>query len=172
MQLVHLYISPGHNYFGHHEQSPGNHPTIEVEKIDCVARLGILRDRFYKHGENYKGQITFFSDEVYQSLCDEFEVWDKPPSVFRRNVIVRGVDLNALIGQEFQVQGVQFFGVEECKPCYWMDDAFCPGTEPALQGRGGLRARILTSGLLRVLRKTMTADDLFRLYTAPPLATV
>jgi MOSC domain-containing protein YiiM len=38
----------------------------------------------------------------------------------------------------------------ECKPCYWMDEAIAPGAEALLQGRGGLRARILTSGTLRV----------------------
>jgi len=48
------------------------------------------------------------------------------------------------------VQGVTFAGVGECSPCHWMDDAIAPGAEAGLQGRGGLRARILTSGKLRV----------------------
>jgi MOSC domain-containing protein YiiM len=77
-------------------------------------------------------------------------VRDKPPSVFRRNIITSGVDLNSLIGQEFEIQGVRFRGMAECSPCEWQDQAFAPGTEEALQGRGGLRAKILTDGVLRV----------------------
>jgi MOSC domain-containing protein YiiM len=71
------------------------------------------------------------------------------PSVFRRNVITGGMDLNELIGQEFQIQGVRFRGTEECRPCYWMDQAFAPGANEFLKGRGGLRAVILTDGRLR-----------------------
>ena len=68
----------------------------------------------------------------------------------RRNVITAGVDLNSLIGKKFILQGVEFEGTCECSPCYWMDAAIAPGAEAALQGRGGLRARILTGGKLRV----------------------
>jgi MOSC domain-containing protein YiiM len=72
------------------------------------------------------------------------------PAATRRNVITEGVDLNTLIGQEFEVQGVQFAGTEECRPCYWMNRAFGnEETEAWLRGNGGLRARILTDGFLR-----------------------
>jgi MOSC domain-containing protein YiiM len=70
------------------------------------------------------------------------------PALARRNVITRGVDLNELIGQEFELQGVRFLGIEECRPCYWMDGAFAPGAQEFLKGRGGLRAKILTDGKL------------------------
>lgn len=148
-ELLHLYISPGHNFVGHHGGPPGTHPAIEVPEVQCVAGRGLVGDRYFDHQFDYKGQITFFADEVYRALCEQFQAHDKPPSVLRRNVITRGLDLNALVGQEFELQGVRFLGVEVCKPCYWMDHAFCPGAEAALQGRGGLRARILTSGVLR-----------------------
>lgn len=148
--VLHLYVSPGHNYFGHHGQAAGTHPILEQREVRCVAGRGIEGDRFFDFKADYKGQITLFAWEVYQDLCARFNRWDKPPAVFRRNVITRGLDLNALIGQEFELQGVRFLGVESCKPCYWMDQAFCPGAEAALQRRGGLRAKILTDGVLRV----------------------
>jgi MOSC domain-containing protein YiiM len=59
------------------------------------------------------------------------------------------VDLNYLIGVEFEVQGVRFRGTEECSPCYWMNTAIAPGAEKLLKGRGGLRAVILADGKLR-----------------------
>jgi MOSC domain-containing protein YiiM len=150
IQIKHLYISPGHNFFGHHGLPPGEHPMVECEAIRCLAGRGIEGDRFLDFKPDYKGQITFFAHEIYEELCERFGVWDKPPSAFRRNVITRGVDLGGLIGREFEIQGVRFLGIAECSPCEWQDGAFAPGTEAALEGRGGLRAKILTDGALRV----------------------
>jgi hypothetical protein len=149
VKVRHLYISSGHNYFGHHGQPAGSHPIMEVGEIECVAGRGIRDDRFFDFKENYKGQITFFALEVHHELCRELKLsGPATPAGYRRNVITEGVDLNGLIDSEFEVQGVRFNGVAECAPCYWMDQAFAPGAEKFLQGRGGLRAIILTSGIL------------------------
>jgi MOSC domain-containing protein YiiM len=145
-----LYISPGHNYFGHHEQPPGEHPILAVEQIECVPGRGIRGDRFFDFKPDYKGQITFFAGEVFDALCAELRLTGKSPGDTRRNVIIEGLDLNQLVNTEFEVQGVRFRGAAECSPCYWMDRAFAPGAEQFLQHRGGLRARILTPGILRV----------------------
>ena len=144
-----LYVSPEHNYFGHHGKAPGEHPIADVPEITCVAGRGIEGDRFFDYKVAYKGQISFFASEIYEELCCALDVWDRAPSVLRRNVITAGADLNALIGYEFEVQGVRFLGTAECAPCYWMDQAFAPGAEARLKGRGGLRAKILTNGKLR-----------------------
>lgn len=151
IRIKHLFISPGHNFFGHHGQPAGEHPIIECDEIRCVAGRGIEGDRFFDFKKDYKGQVTFFANEVYEQLCAEFGVWDKPPSVFRRNIITEGVDLSALIGREFEVQGLRFFGTGESAPCEWMNLAFAPGAEERLKGFGGLRAKILNDGVLRAL---------------------
>jgi MOSC domain-containing protein YiiM len=148
VEIRHLYISAGHNFFGHHGKTPDNHPAVEVSAIDCVAARGIKNDRFFDYRDDYKGQITFFSLEVFDELCAAFHLPATSPAAVRRNVIVSGIDLNSLIGSEFEVQGVRFQGASECKPCYWMDQAIAPGAEKFLRGRGGLRARILTNGRL------------------------
>jgi MOSC domain-containing protein YiiM len=145
-----LYISSGHNFVGHHGQPAGVHRSVEREVIHCVAGRGIVGDRFFDHKENFKGQITFFASEVFEDVCLQLGVDGRSPGVARRNVITAGIDLNRLIGEEFVLQGVRFAGVEECRPCYWMEQALGPGAEAALRGRGGLRARILTDGPLRV----------------------
>jgi len=147
-----LYISSGHNFFGRHGKPARENPTALLSEIECVAGRGIRGDRFFDFKENYTGQITFFAMEDYESLCEALSVHDKTPSVLRRNVITVGVDLNSLIGEEFEIQGVHFRGIEECKPCYWMDQAFTCGAEKLLRGCGGLRAAILTSGWLQVDR--------------------
>lgn len=147
--IRHLYISGGHNYFGHHGQPPGDHSCIEIAEVECVAGRGLRGDRFFDYKDNYKGQITFFSRDLFQSMCDALKIHDRSPAVLRRNAIVEGVELNSLIGREFEVQGIRFLGMAECSPCYWMNSAFGAGAEKFLQGRGGLRAKILTNGILR-----------------------
>ncbi len=149
MDVLHLFVSPGHNYFGRHGLEPGSHPALEVDEIACVARRGIKGDRFFDYRDDYPGQVTFFAAEAFGALCDKLGVHSKSPGVLRRNIITRGADLNGLIGREFEVQGVRFKGMQESKPCYWMEQAFAPGAEAALMGNGGLRAEILSDGVLR-----------------------
>jgi MOSC domain-containing protein YiiM len=148
-RIRHIYISQGHNYFGHHGRPPGEHEIMEVPEVRCVAGSGLEGDRFFDYKPDYKGQVTFFAYEIYERLCEQFGVRDKSPGVFRRNVVTEGLDLNALIGVEFELQGVRFLGVHESTPCHWMNTAFAEGAEEALNGNGGLRAKILTDGVLR-----------------------
>lgn len=150
MKVLEIHISPGHNFFGHFGRPTGESPDISLGKVECVAGQGLRGDRFFGHQENYKGQITFFETEVYQGLCDRLKIYDKESKVLRRNVLTAGTDLNELVGQEFVVQGIHFAGVAECSPCFWMNQAFGPGAEEYLRGHGGLRARILSSGVLKV----------------------
>ena len=150
VQVRHLFVSPGHNYFGRHGQTAGLHPIIEVDQIECVAGRGVKDDRFFDYKPDYKGQITLFAGEVLEGLRQELGLAEVLPSATRRSVITLGLDLNTLIGREFEVQGVRFAGTEECRPCYWMNNALRDDrVEAWLEGRGGLRARILTDGILR-----------------------
>jgi hypothetical protein len=147
--IHHLYISPGHNFFGRHGQPSGEHATLDVASVKCHTGCGLEGDRFYGYREDYKGQVTLFDWAAYEAAKQHF---DKPllsASAFRRNVVIQGVDLNALVGATFSIGGVQFAGTEESRPCYWMNGVVAPGAEDWLRGRGGLRARVLTDGELR-----------------------
>jgi MOSC domain-containing protein YiiM len=149
MKIRRLFISPGHNFFGHHGQAAGQHPIVEADTVDCVAGSGLRGDRFFSYRPDYKGQITFFSWKVFETMRGELGLLHADVSALRRNVVLEGVALESLLGQPFELQGVQFLGTEECRPCYWMDGAIGPGAMAWLQGRGGLRARILSDGILR-----------------------
>lgn len=148
LRVEHLFISPGHNFFGHHDQPAGEHPIVLADQIECVAGRGIRGDRFFDYKENYKGQITFFAMEVLEDLRDELNLPEAQPQATRRNAFIRGADLPALVGQQFAIQGVRFEGVEESRPCHWMNSALGPGAEEWLRGRAGLRCRILSDGIL------------------------
>jgi MOSC domain-containing protein YiiM len=149
VELCALFTSPGHDFKGHHGGPRGHHPIVDAEAIECVAGKGIKGDRYFDSEKHRDGQITFFDWAVLEAIRERFAVPNLDPSAFRRNVVVRGADLNALVGRTFELQGLAFLGTQECKPCYWMDQAVAPGVEDFLRGRGGLRARILSSGALR-----------------------
>ena len=149
MIIEKLFLSPAHNYFGHHGAPAGATPVVEADTLECVAGRGVRGDRFFDYRPDYAGQITFFSAEVFAELCAAVGAGGCSPGAVRRNVIVHGADLNELIGREFELQSVWFRGAEECRPCYWMNEAVGPGAEAWLKGRGGLWARILTDGILQ-----------------------
>lgn len=148
MQVRHIFISPEHIYAGHHGREPGVTGMQEVDSVECVAGRGLRGDRYFDHKVDYKGQVTLFSLETHERLCARLGLEAKSVDMYRRNIVVSGVDLNALIGQEFEIQGVRFLGTEEARPCYWMNRALGEGAEEALRGAGGLRARILSDGVL------------------------
>lgn len=148
--LEHLFLSEGHNYYGHHGGEPDTHETVSRETLDLKAGRGIVGDRFFDWKENYKGQITFLDAGVADEILAHVGNPDLGPGTFRRNVLVRGIDLNPLIGATFSLQGIRFEGVEECRPCHWMDTACgAEGIEELMKGRGGLRCRILDDGVLK-----------------------
>jgi MOSC domain-containing protein YiiM len=148
IELRHLFLSEGHNYLRRHGKGALDHGIEDREVIECVAGRGIVGDRYFDHQENYKGQITFFDFEVYQSVKKEFDLPELIASSFRRNVLLQGVPLLDLVGKQFSLQGVEFEGVEEAAPCYWMNEACAEGVHEFLKGQGGLRARITSGGEL------------------------
>ncbi|MBK1827086.1 MOSC domain-containing protein [Haloferula rosea] len=147
--IHHLFTSPGHNYYGHHGKPAGTHPIESHERIELIAGRGIQGDRFFDWKDDYKGQITFIDVRIIEAVREHAGKSDLPAEAFRRNVVIEGLDLNTLIGRQFRIGGILLEGSEECRPCYWMDEA-CgkPGTEELMKGHGGLRCRILESGRL------------------------
>jgi molybdopterin synthase catalytic subunit len=150
-ELLEIWISPGNDFRGHHGMPRGDHGIERVMEIECIAGMGLRGDRYFGYKPDFKGQVTFIDASAVEAVRREFGKPDLSSAVFRRNLVVRGTDLSAWVGKRFLFQGIEFEGSEECKPCYWMDEAVAPGTEEFLKRRfyGGLRARILTDGWLR-----------------------
>lgn len=143
-----IFISPEHGYVG---QDPGlarSRTMKTVDTVECVAGRGLAGDRYFDHKPDYIGQATFFSGDVFDAACAHVGADACAPWAMRRNIMVSGVDLNELIGREFEIDGVRFYGTEECAPCRWMDRAIGQGAREFLKGKGGLRVKILTSGTL------------------------
>ncbi len=150
--LLEIWISPGNDFRSHHGMARGTHGIESLKQVECVAGMGLKGDRYFGYKPDFKGQVTFLAAEAVDAVREHFKRPDLSSSEFRRNLIVCGVDLSDWIGKRFRFQGVEFEGSEECKPCYWMDEAVAPGVEEFLKTRfrGGLRARILSDGILRI----------------------
>lgn len=147
VRLRAIFVSPGHNYRGHHGGPPGTHPTGSARRVRCLAGRGLEGDR-YSRLPDAKGQVTFIAAEDIAVVARRLGLPAIPGEKFRRNLLVEGIDLRTLLGRRFRLQGIEFEGVEECRPCYWMDRAIAPGAEAALEGRGGLRCRVHGDGWL------------------------
>lgn len=151
-----IWISPGHDFRGRFGKGRENYGVVGCDEVECVAGRGLVGDRYFDYKENFKGQVTFLASEMVEELRGRFGEVDA--RVLRRNVLVRGGDLAGLVGRRFSVQGVVFEGSEDCEPCFWMDEAVGEGAEVFLKGgcRAGIRARILTDGVLRVSQSSVS----------------
>lgn len=154
-----IFISPTHGFVGQDADEARTQQMQAVDEVECVAGRGLAGDRYFDHKPNYKGQATFFSGDVFAAVCEHVGAEDSNPWAMRRNIMVFGVDLNDLIGREFEISGVRFFGTEECAPCRWMDRAIGNGARAFLKGQGGLRARILNTGTLRCGNAGLSVPD-------------
>ena len=146
--LEKIYISPGHDFKGRFGKERLRHEIVSVNSIRCVAGRGIEGDRYLDYKKDWKGQISFIDRKVIDEVMASLGMSELDDSVFRRNVVVSGIDLNDLIGKSFRIGGASFLGTEECSPCFWMDQAVGEGAHELLKGRGGLRCKILESGEL------------------------
>ena len=150
MKVEGIWISPGHDFRGRFGKDRNDHGVVALDEVECVAGRGLRGDRYFDFKEDFKGQVSFFSAEIVEELRGKYGEVDA--TSLRRNVMVSGADLESLVGKRFSVQGVVFEGSEDCAPCAWMEEAVGEGAEAFLKGgcRAGIRARIVTDGLVRI----------------------
>ena len=121
---------------------------LPVEVAEATAGKGLSGDR-YASGSGKRG-ITLIQAEhlpVIAALSGRAEIL---PMTLRRNVVVSGIPLIALKGRRFRIGDVLLEGTDPCDPCSRMEAALGPGGYNAMRGMGGLCARILESGNLRL----------------------
>ena len=72
------------------------------------------------------------------------------PELLRRNLAVSGINLLALKDRRFRIGQVLLEGTGPCHPCSRMEETFGPGGYNAVRGHGGITARVLEGGAVRV----------------------
>jgi len=115
-----------------------------VERVTAVAGCGLEGDRTFRaDGQRPGGALTLIEAEVLEDVG-----LTGPES--RRQVVVRGVRLNDLVGKAFRVGEVECVGIELCEPCLHLQSLTRPGMIDDLVHRGGLNADIVAGGTISV----------------------
>lgn len=130
-------------------------PMEALDEVKVTPGRGIEGDRYFEGTgtwSNHPGggrEITLVEMEAIEGLAREKNIALKPAET-RRNLVTHGVPLNHLVGKEFQVGDVRLVGIRLCEPCQYLEEMTTKGVLVGLIHRGGLRANVLTRGLIRV----------------------
>lgn len=126
-------------------------PMEPQGSVVVVPELGIVGDRYalgtgkWSAPRWHDKQLTLFEAEVADALGIE-------ASLVRRNLVTRGVSLFGLIGVQFRLGEALLAGMRACDPCSYIEGLTGrPGLlKELVSGRGGLRARVIEGGIIRL----------------------
>ena len=121
-----------------------------VERARAVATKGLEGDHRMDKTPGSARQVTLISEEFMQQIAHFTGLSTIDPVLLRRNLVVSGINLNALRHQRFQIGEAVFEATALCHPCSRMDAALGKGGVAAMIGHGGLCARILNTGYITV----------------------
>jgi MOSC domain-containing protein YiiM len=114
-----------------------------VDRVMALTNYGIDGD--WRSRQNRGGQLTLIEAEVLEEI-GRILGYPVAPGASRRQIVVRGVKLNELIGQRVRVGAVRLFVETPCDPCARMEKTIGAGAWAALEGRGGVRCHVLAGG--------------------------
>jgi MOSC domain-containing protein YiiM len=121
-------------------------PMLAVEEAFAEAGAGLAGDRYQGGG---KRQVTLIQWE-HLAVLSALTKREVKPELLRRNLAIRGVNLLALKNRTFRVGEAVLQATGQCHPCSRMEEVLGPGGYNAMRGHGGLTARIVRSGRLRL----------------------
>lgn len=135
----------------------GSEAMNSVGEAEAVAGQGLVGDRYanlkgtFQEGDKVEPdqEVTLIEQEALEGASREYSL-EVAHRDSRRNLLTRGVALNHLVGQQFQVGEVTLEGMRLCEPCAHLEKLTQEGVRQSLIHRGGLRARIVQGGILRL----------------------
>jgi MOSC domain-containing protein YiiM len=152
VEVAMLLVSRRHRYEG--RPNDGALPADEDElrsRIELRAGLGIVGDRYFAARAHVHASVTVIGLEALEAVAADLGV-PVDPAATRRNLYLRGVDVEALRGEPFSLDTgdgpVLFRGYRPANPCAWMDTEVAPGAFRAMRGRGGVRCDPESDGVL------------------------
>lgn len=130
--------------------SSGSRQSIrELAEANVEIGTGLESDYHARSGRSHR-QVTLIQKELLPVIAGLLGRTEFPPSVFRRNLMVSGINLQALRLLRFSIGGILLEGTGNCDPCSRMEEALGTGGYTAMLGFGGITARVLTGGVIRV----------------------
>jgi MOSC domain-containing protein YiiM len=129
-------------------------PMQSVSEVRAVPGKGLEGDRYFHNKGTFSKpkpdrELTLIEAEAIEAMKRELNV-DYGLGDSRRNVVTRGVPLNHLVDKEFWIGDVKVRGLRLCEPCAQLQKLSHEKVLPGLVHRGGLRAQILSEGMIRV----------------------
>jgi MOSC domain-containing protein YiiM len=155
VEIVELLASPVHRFEGRPADGPSAAVAGElVESIELRAGLGIPGDRYFGRAAHRDSSVTVQSAEALEAVAAELGVAVPGLSATRRNILLRGADVDSLRGRPFGLDSgegeVRFSDPRACRPCGWLDVTVGTGAHRAFRNRGGIRTGPLSDGRLRL----------------------
>ena len=128
-------------------------PVERASEVLAVPGVGLEGDRYFrKQGTFFKPEpdfkLTLIEAESVEAAAREFAL-ELSTAECRRNLVTRGVPLNSLVGREFQIGNIRVRGIRLCEPCSHLQRLTGKDVLKSLLHRGGLRAQILSEGVIR-----------------------
>jgi len=127
---------------------PGRRASVTaVGAVEAVAGQGLAGDHYAHDG---KRQVTLIQAEHLVAVAGFVGRPLLDPALLRRNIVVAGLNLLALKGRQFRAGAALLEWTGPCEPCSRMEEALGPGGYNAMRGHGGITARVVAGGLIRV----------------------
>jgi len=123
-------------------------PVVFVDEVEAIQQVGLRGDRYRTKDGNR--QVTLIQAEHLAAAASYLQQDRIPLDLVRRNILVRGINLLALKGKEFQVGEAVLAYSGECHPCSRMEENLGFGGHNAMRGHGGITAKIIRTGLIRM----------------------
>jgi MOSC domain-containing protein YiiM len=155
VEVVELLASPVHRYEGRPADGPAPVPPGELRtELELRAGLGIVGDRYFNQRAHRASSVTIQAVESLEVVAAALGVGVPGLAQTRRNILLRGVDVDALAGRAFSLDAgsgpIRFGDARPANPCAWMDVTVGDGAHRAFRRRGGLRTGPLDDGVLRL----------------------
>jgi MOSC domain-containing protein YiiM len=128
-------------------------PMCQVESARAIPGAGLEGDRYAAGIGTFSKpkpdhELTLIESEAIEALERDYAISIEAGNA-RRNLVTRGVALNHLVGREFMIGDVRVRGLRLCEPCDHLEKLTGQALIKGLRHRGGLRAQILTDGIIR-----------------------
>jgi MOSC domain-containing protein YiiM len=130
-----------------HVVSEQNGLPLRLSLANFVADQGLEGDCRSRQGRTR--QVTIIEAEALEQVAAKLGLESVPPGASRRQVVVRGVDLNAAIGKHLRIGPVLIAVNQPCDPCSKMEIKIGPGAREAMKDRGGVCGRVVEGGAVR-----------------------
>jgi MOSC domain-containing protein YiiM len=134
-------------------------PLLTPASAKLIAGHGLEGDH-YDTQRNGPRQVTLIATEDLAVTAAFLGMSEISPELLRRNLVTRGINLLALKDRQFRVGAVLLEGSGECAPCSRMEQALGPGGYNAVRGHGGITARVIEGGEIRIGEMVERVDEM------------